>query len=284
MSFSGTATVFADSSGGGCGSCRGGLVQDGGRVDTAAAFEFQAGTTITSGVAGRLGWFCFGRGRRVEPLHELFDVNGGKGLQGCGVDGVFLFNLFDFREIELGIYGGGDAGGDLFRVGDAEVTGFELRREGFYADAAFGLQAAEFGGGPVEDAEGLGAGAVDGGLDFGEAGVEGGVGGVFLSFFVNRAGYFDQIGFDVGAAAETPGSAEDLDGVGSFEGVLWVEAVPESGGEFVVLGFVLREDEVAGGEEVEFAGVLGGGCFSGFGAGAGGGLGVTAIGFGLRGG
>ena len=167
-----------------------------------------------------MGWFCFGRGRRVEPLHELFDVNGGKGLQGCGVDGVFLFNLFDFREIELGIYGGGDAGGDLFRVGDAEVTGFELRREGFYADAAFGLQAAEFGGGPVEDAEGLGAGSVDGGLDFVEAGVEGGVGGLFFFFFRAGDGFSAQGIFGSGTAAETPGGAEDFDGVGVFEGVL----------------------------------------------------------------
>ena len=64
------------------------------------------------------------------------------------------------------------------------------------------------------------AGAVDGGLDFVQAGVEGGVGGVFLSFFRDGEGFFDQVGFDVGAAAETPGGAEDFDGVGAFEGVL----------------------------------------------------------------
>ena len=128
------------------------------------------------------------------------------------------------------------------------------------------------------------AGAVDGGLDFVQAGVEGGVGGVFLSFFRDGEGFFDQVGFDVGAAAETPGGAEDFDGVGAFESVLGVEAIPERGGEFAVFGFLVGEDEVASGEEVEFAGVLGRRGFSGFGAGASGGLGVAAVGVELCGG
>ena len=55
---------------------------------------------------------------------------------------------------------------DLLPVGDADIGGVGSGEEEFLSVVAFGLEAAEFGGAFVEQAMGLGAGAVDGALDF----------------------------------------------------------------------------------------------------------------------
>jgi hypothetical protein len=113
------------------------------------------------------------------------------------------------------------------------------------------------GDGAVEDGEGLGAGAVDGGL--------GGVGDASC------------LGFGLGAATEAPCGAEDFGGEGFFEGVGGAEAGEEGGVEVVVFGLFFGADDAFGGEEAEFGRVLGGSGFALFGLRAGGELGVEAV-------
>ena len=116
---------------------------------------------------------------------------------------------------------GGCGSGD-FRVRLRVEPGFVLRNGLFGFGGAFGLEFAELGDGAVEDGEGLGAGAVDGGL--------GGVG--------DASG----LGFGPGAAAETPGGAEDFGREGFFEGVGGAETGEEGGVEVVVFGLLFRAD------------------------------------------
>jgi hypothetical protein len=88
--------------------------------------------------------------------------------------------------------------------------------------------------------------------------------------------------FGLGAAAETPGVADEFGGGNFFDGVGGGEGGPEGGAEVFVVFLFFGLDAVTGGEEAEFLVIAGGFRFSGFGFGAGGGLGVFAIGFVLR--
>jgi hypothetical protein len=84
-----------------------------------------------------------------------------------------------------------------------------------------------------------------------------------------------------GAAAEQPGGAHVFAGGEFFDGADGDERVPDGVAEVVVELFLAGQDAVVGGEEAELRGVTGGIGFAGFGPGAGGVLGVAAIGFDL---
>jgi hypothetical protein len=87
-----------------------------------------------------------------------------------------------------------------------------------------------------------------------------------------------EAGFDYGAAAQTPGSANDFSGEELFHGADGTEVLPEGIIEVLIfLGFV-GLDAVQLGEEAEGDGVFGGAGFAFGGAGSGGGLGIDAIG------
>ena len=78
--------------------------------------------------------------------------------------------------------------------------------EEFVGELAFGLEFAEFGGRFVEEAVGLGAGAIDGFLDsfgIGIGGVHRIEDGVSAGFLANVETN-DKAGFDLAAAAQTP--------------------------------------------------------------------------------
>jgi len=128
---------------------------------------------------------------------------------------------------------------------------------------------------------GLGAGAVDGGLDF--AGMF--VGGLHGVPDVDRVVVEaeQETCFDLAAAAESPCGAPDFFHESIFESADRGEFSFEIGLEFGVVGFFRRTDKVAAGEETEGDAVEGGVCFALFGAGTGGGLGVALVGCDLSG-
>ena len=120
----------------------------------------------------------------------------------------------------------------------------------------------------MEDAVGLGAGAVDGFLLFFGFGVLHGV----------EDGDSGEVFFDHAAAAETPGGTYEFGGEEFFDGAFGGEFGPEGGADFgVVFGFIFA-DEVVEGEEAEGEGVFGGTGFTGLGAGSGGEGGVGLVG------
>jgi hypothetical protein len=88
--------------------------------------------------------------------------------------------------------------------------------------------------------------------------------------------------FGDGAAAETPGVADEFGGSDFFDGVGGGEGGPEGGAEVVVFFFLFGLDAVVSGEEAEFGVIAGGFCFAFGGLGAGGEFGVFAIGVDLR--
>src|SRR6266700_5286321 len=94
---------------------------------------------------------------------------------------------------------------------------------------AFGLDAAEFGHGAVEDAMVADAGPVYGVLDGGEDAVFHGIEEV-----VGCAGVGGPAGFDDGAAAETPGGMHDFGGEGVLDRSFGREGVLVAGAEFEV--------------------------------------------------
>ena len=146
----------------------------------------------------------------------------------------------------------------------------------FAALLAFGLEFAKFGGAFVQQAVGLGTGAVDRVLDS-----EG-------TAFIGLHGVHDEdgvvveteqeTGFHLAAAAETPCGAADFFDESVFESPDGSEFAFEIGLEFDVVGLFVGADEVASGEEAEGDAVTRGGCFALFGAGACGGLRVALVG------
>ena len=88
------------------------------------------------------------------------------------------------------------SGGYVLIAGEAERGGVEVRGQKLDAKPAFGLDAAEFGSGAMEEAMGLGAGAVDGLLGAVEQGIE------FALVGPERC-------FDGGTSAEAPGGVDD---------------------------------------------------------------------------
>ena len=163
--------------------------------------------------------------------------------------------------------------GDFEHVHEAETFGRAGFREELVADAAFGLNFAERVEAAMEDAVGLGAGAVDGLLLFFGFGVLHGV-------FLVKVGDGDsgEVFFDHAAAAETPGGTYEFGGEEFFDGAFGGEFGPERGADFgVVFGFVFA-DEVVEGEEAEGEGVFRGTGFTGLGTGSGGEGGVRFVG------
>jgi hypothetical protein len=140
-------------------------------------------------------------------------------------------------------------------VGDAEVGDVGFLREEFVAELALGLEFAEFGGAFVEEAMGLGAGAVDGFLDFFRLGVHGFHGIEDEASAVVEPE--DEVGFDFAAAAETPHGASDFVDQAVFEDALGGEVLADGLVEFDVEVLFVGSDEVRGGEEAVFQGVLG---------------------------
>ena len=91
-----------------------------------------------------------------------------------------------------------------------------------------------------------------------------------------------QLLFGDGAAAETPGGAHVFGGGDLFETADGGEIVPEGVTHFVVCFLLAGENAGVGREKAEAGGVAGGFGFAFFGFGAGGVLGVAAIGVDLR--
>jgi hypothetical protein len=123
----------------------------------------------------------------------------------------------------------------------------------------FGLESADFGERAPDDAVRLGAGTVDCGLGAEEVLVEHGVFG----------GLFREGGFDLGAAAETPGGSDYLGGEELLGSGLCVDVLPEGAGEGLIFFRFVGLDAVLFGEQAEAEGVLGGAgaAFGGTGAG-----------------
>jgi hypothetical protein len=153
-------------------------------------------------------------------------------------------------------------------VRDAEMVTGEFSFEILKAQVTLGLEPAQFGDAPVEEAVALRAGAVDGELDRG---------GGFVLHGVGDGAGFDHGGFDFAAAAEAPHGAADFVDEVVFEAAFWKKFGAEGLVEFVIRGLFTGTDEVFGGEEAMFGGVFGGGRFTGAGAGSGGVLGVGLI-------
>ena len=117
-----------------------------------------------------------------------------------------------------------------------ERRGVEVFRNGLVADLALGLEAAEFGGGSLKVAQGLGAGTVD----------------RVLRIALN----FDR-GFGFGAAAQAPGGMNDLGGEGGFHGAFGSEVPLEAFAENLIDVFFFGANDVAGGIDAEDGGVAG---------------------------
>jgi len=150
---------------------------------------------------------------------------------------------------------------------------FCLFRQGLAT--AFGLQPAEVGRTFVQQAMGLGAGAVDGLLDSFGGGVQGfhGVEDVILSI----AEAEDEVGFDFAAPAETPHGAADFVDERFFEDTNRGEILEQRLVECGVGGLFVGADEIAR-VEAEDYGVFRRCGFTRLGAGTGGGLSVRLVG------
>ena len=165
-------------------------------------------------------------------------------------------------------------------VGQAELCRVGVLIESFISILALGLEPAEFGGGVVEQAMGLGAGAVDGALDPFAMRVHGFHG--IRDEVVSIAEEDDEMGFDFTAAAETPGGSVDFFDEELFVSAYGAEGQEECEVEVGMGAFFAGPDEIAG-VEAEDDGVFGRCGFSGFGARAGGRLRVRSVGCGLCG-
>ena len=186
-------------------------------------------------VAGSLGLFCKWRWRwraRAE----------------VAVEDVFFAADLDFGFVKDGVGFIDQAFVDCAPVAEAGTVSGWFAVEVFEAELALSLECAEFGERAVEESIELRAGAVDGLLG-------GGIGGGF--------------GFDFAAAAEAPEGAADFGGEGFLDRAGRAEFGADGFIEGGPDGLFVGEDEVARGEEAGFGGVLGGGRFALFGAGAG---------------
>ena len=132
----------------------------------------------------------------------------------------------------------GQSRGDFLITCEAEFGDADFPIKELVAELAFGLDAAQFGGGSMEEAMGLGAGAVHRLL---LRVIEHGVG-----FAVRDTVHAC---FDDGAAAKTPGSVDDFGGKRLFDGAFGYEVYFEAGAEFRIETLLLGADEVAAGVE-----------------------------------
>ena len=164
------------------------------------------------------------------------------------------FRLLCFGGLVCGVVSGQGFVEGL-EVGDAEVGDVGFLREEFVAELALGLEFAEFGGAFVEEAVGLGSGAVDRFLDFFGVGAHGFHGIEDEASAVVEPEH--EVGFDFTAAVETPHGSADFGGEVVFEDALGGEIGVDGLVEFGVKVLLVGSDEVRGGEEAVFQGVLG---------------------------
>ena len=150
------------------------------------------------------------------------------------------------------------------------------------------LEFVEVGFGAVHTALGLDASAVDGDLSGAGVVVDHRIPGELV-----EAAFFVEITLDVtgaaadplfraGAAAETPGVADEFGGGDFLDGAGRGEVLPEGVAEVVVGFFFVGVNAVVEGEEAEFGGVGGGFFFAFGGFGSGGGFCVGAVRVDLR--
>jgi hypothetical protein len=134
----------------------------------------------------------------------------------------------------------GDAaedGEDLLEGGHAERREVGAFREGLVAELAFRLEAAEFGGGSGELILGMRAGSGDSSF------------GGFITF-------------ELQAAMETPGGADDLAEPDGLDGAGGGEIIEEFGFELFELFTIGIGNIVAGGEEAILSSIVRGGGFA----------------------
>jgi hypothetical protein len=183
-------------------------------------------------------------------------------------DGGHFVKLFGFIEMAFA-----ETGGDLpietFLYGAVvtEAEGGEIGAgfESVVEEVAIGLEAAEFGGAFVKQAVRLGAGAVDGELEFGGGFGLHGVGRAGGAYVLLTQG-LQEGGLDLAAAAETPDGAVDFVDEAGFERAGGCEGGDEIGFGLRVVLFLTGADEIGLGEEAVGGGVFGAGRAAGFGA------------------
>ena len=144
------------------------------------------------------------------------------------------------------------------------------------AELALCLELAEFGGAFVEEAVGLGAGAIDGLLDLvgGGAGHFHGVEDVAATVVETD----DDVGFYLATTAKTPHGAMDLIHEIAFEWTGGREGIDEVGFGLGVNFFFAGADEIAVSKKAFGDRVFGGCRLARVGARSGGGLGVDGVG------
>ena len=141
-----------------------------------------------------------------------------------------------------------------------------FRRQDLATEPAFGLQAAEFGHGAMEEAMSFGAGAIDGLLGFVEQGVE----------FAFADGHHRS--FNGGTTSHAPGSMNDFGGQSFFDGACGREVCAEVGTELRVEIVLVGANEVAAGVESVGDGIAGDARAAFSSTGTAGGLRISAIG------
>jgi hypothetical protein len=177
-------------------------------------------------------------GQREFLRHLRFTKRTGR-LNGSTEEGVDLGHGGEFLAAVIGAELLCEAFSDGAPIDEAMSGDVGAGVEGFVAVLPMGLEEPEFGGAFVKETMGLGAGAVDGELDFGLGFVLHGVGGIFGR----------EVFFDDAAATETPHSAAHLIDDVVFEEADRSEVMPEGCVEFVVEGLFAGADEIVEGKE-----------------------------------
>jgi hypothetical protein len=136
------------------------------------------------------------------------------------------------------------------------------------ADLTLFLQAAQLGGGTVQMAQGLSAGAINGVLSGCGGRVEHGI----------EIAFRNESGFGFGATTKTPGCVDDFRGESDFHGPSRGELVLEVVTEGLVKGYLVGANNVADGIEAECGRVARDARFAFGGTRSGGGLRVAAVG------
>jgi hypothetical protein len=152
-----------------------------------------------------------------------------------------------------------EQGKQVFQAGEAKARMPAVRGENSGLKQAFGLEAAQFGGGAAYGVGGLRAGAFDGYLCTGRIARD----------FPRSVGEGGKHRFHDGAAAEAPCSAQDFHGEHFLHGPDRFQFLEEALGEGGVAGFFVRLDGVLGGKKSEPLCIAGGTQFPAFGAWAG---------------